>query len=325
MVPRIGITFGDPGGIGPEIILKTFSGEFSLPRACYIFFGSSLVIKNEEEALGIKLDLQPWDKKNIAGSPGLFLQEVENPLTAIKKGFPSVENGMASFLFFREAVEEAAKGGLQAIVTAPISKKSWDLAGVRWRGHTEYLNQAYPQAIMTFWSEKLKVALLSHHLPLKLALEKVKKNILLDYFRHLHQIIEKLKPREFEFLVAGLNPHAGEEGLLGSEEKKEIIPAIKQAQQQGIRISGPFPPDVIFRNALGLPDKIIIALYHDQGLVAFKLESFDTGVNTTLGLPFIRTSPDHGTAFDIAGRNLARPQSMIEAIKLAYYLIPRSF
>jgi 4-hydroxythreonine-4-phosphate dehydrogenase len=122
--------------------------------------------------------------------------------------------------------------------------------------------------------------------------------------------------------VAGLNPHAGEGGLLGHEETEEIAPAIKAARRQGIRISGPYPPDVVFRSAIGHSDKLVIALYHDQGLIPFKLAAFDTGVNLSLGLPFIRTSPDHGTAFDIAGKNRANPRSLVEAIKLAAALLP---
>ena len=132
--------------------------------------------------------------------------------------------------------------------------------------------------------------------------------------------MERIHLGKFSFLVAGLNPHAGEDGLLGSEEKDEIIPAVKEAKREGMNISGPHPPDVVFRQCLQQPDTIVIALYHDQGCIPFKLESFDLGVNLTLGIPFIRTSPDHGTAFDIAGKGKANPSSMIEAIKLAYAL-----
>jgi len=325
-IPKVGITLGDPGGVGPEIVLKAFSGKYSLPRADYILFGSSLVIEEAKKALGIELEIKPWDKlhKNRATFDLSFL-EIDCPLKKIKKGSPSKENGLASFLFFKEAFQEARKGKIQALVTAPISKKSWDLAGLEWRGHTDFLGQFYPQAIMAFWSEKIKIALYTHHLPLKNALKEIKKEKLSKFFLLLSKSLERTRFGEFEFLVAGLNPHAGEEGLLGSEEKEEIIPAIRKAQSKGVAISGPFPPDVVFRKALGHSEKIVIALYHDQGLIAFKLESFENGVNLTLGLPFIRTSPDHGTAFDIAEKNMANPQSMIEAIKLACELSQASF
>lgn len=322
-LPKIGITLGDPGGIGPEIVLKALSLKNSLPKICYILFGSSLVVEEEKLALGLELDIQPFYQTKETIFPSLSLLEIENPLKNIIKGSPSKENGQASFLFFKEAFEEAKRGTIQAFVTAPISKYSWKLAGLKWHGHTDFLSQIYPQAIMAFWSERIKVALFTHHLPLKAALEKIKKEDLLDFFLLLHQNIEKIQPETFHFLVAGLNPHAGEEGLLGSEEAEEIIPAIKHARKEGMRISGPFPPDVVFRNALNHPDKIVIALYHDQGLIPFKLEAFEKGVNVTLGLPFIRTSPDHGTAFDIANKRMANPESMVEAIKLAYELSPR--
>jgi len=171
---------------------------------------------------------------------------------------------------------------------------------------------------MAFWSEKIKVALFSHHISLKKALQKIKKEELLDFFLRLTKNLEKICPKRFHFLVAGLNPHAGEGGLIGAEENEIIIPAIKEAQKRGLRISGPIAPDVVFRKALAKPKEIVIALYHDQGLIPFKITAFEKGVNLTLGIPFIRTSPDHGTAFDIAGKGIASPQSMIEAIKLAY-------
>jgi 4-hydroxythreonine-4-phosphate dehydrogenase len=170
---------------------------------------------------------------------------------------------------------------------------------------------------MAFWSKKLKVALLSHHLSLQNALNKVNKEGLLDFFLSLDRSVRGVRQGDFTFLVAGLNPHAGEDGLLGREETKEIAPAIKKARRRGIKISGPYPPDVVFRNAFGKTDTIVIALYHDQGLVPFKLVAFDSGVNVSLGLPFIRTSPDHGTAFDIAGKDRANPRSLVEAIRLA--------
>ena len=324
-LPKIGITLGDPGGIGPEVVLKALSLKNYLPRASYILFGSSLIVEKEKQALGLDLDIQPFDKTKDTTSSSPALLEIENPLKNIKKGSPSKENGQASFLFFKEAVKEAKKGLIQALVTAPISKHSWNLAGLEWHGHTDFLSQTYPKAIMAFWSERIKVALFTHHLPLKAALEKIKEEDLLDFFLLLHHHTEKIKPETFHFLVAGMNPHAGEEGLLGSEEEEEIIPAIKHAQKQGMRISGPFPPDVVFRNALNNPDNIVIALYHDQGLIPFKLEAFEKGVNVTLGLPFIRTSPDHGTAFDIASKRMANPESMVEAIKLACELSPRLF
>ena len=316
--PVLGVALGDPGGIGPEVILRAFSGSSCLPEAQYVIFGSSLVLEKEGKALGIRLDPKPWDPEIKPETSGLFIREVECSLQPDIPRGPSAENGKASFLFFEEAVREARQSNIQGIVTAPISKKSWQLAGLPWRGHTEYLSERYPRAVMTFWSDELTVFLLSHHLPLKEALKKVKRKILLRFFLEQHQILEKTRPGEYEFLVAGLNPHAGEDGLLGDEEENEIIPAIREAREAGVRISGPISPDTIFLKVLGHPEKIVIALYHDQGLIGFKLKSFDLGVNVTLGMPFVRTSPDHGTAFDISGRGVAEPKSMVAAIRLAH-------
>jgi 4-hydroxythreonine-4-phosphate dehydrogenase len=322
-LPKIGITLGDPGGIGPEITLKAFARLHSLPKAQYIIFGSSLVLNKEKQDLGLNLNILPFKKQPSPSLSSLSLWEVSTPpLKEIKKGASFKANGKASFLFFEEAVKAASEGTIQALVTAPVSKKSWNMAGIHLSGHTDFLSREYPQAIMTFWSDRLKVALFSHHLSLKESLKRIKKKYLLEFFLHLDQHLKNIQSQTFNFLVAGLNPHAGEDGLLGNEEKDEIIPAIHRAQQQGMNIIGPFPPDIVFRKALNYPDKMVVALYHDQGLIPFKLAAFDDGVNLTLGLPFIRTSPDHGTAFDIAGKGKANPLSMIKSIELAYLLSP---
>jgi 4-hydroxythreonine-4-phosphate dehydrogenase len=316
-LPRIGITLGDPGGVGPEIVLKAFAGEYALPPAEYVLFGSRRVLRNEEKSVGIRFNFAPAGIRKRVSCGSLSFHDLPVPPRTLKKGILSADNGLASFRYFEFAVGEARRGRLQAVVTAPISKKSWALAGLRWKGHTEYLSRLYPEAIMAFWSKPLKVALLSHHLSLRTALRQVKSENLGRFFRGLDRSLKKVRPGGFEFLVAGLNPHAGEDGLLGREEIEEISPAVKKARRAGIRISGPFPPDVVFRMASGRKDRVVVALYHDQGLIPFKLKAFETGVNVSLGLPFVRTSPDHGTAFDIAGRNSASPASMVEAIKLA--------
>jgi 4-hydroxythreonine-4-phosphate dehydrogenase len=170
---------------------------------------------------------------------------------------------------------------------------------------------------MTFWSDRLKVALFSHHRPLSEAVAAVRKDALLAFFRTLHRALGRVPGGPFRLLAAGLNPHAGEDGTLGREEIGEIGPAVAAAAAEGIPVSGPFPPDAVFLKALGKADAVVAALYHDQGLIAFKMAAFATGVNATLGLPFVRTSPDHGTAFDIAGRGVADPRSMGEAVRLA--------
>jgi 4-hydroxythreonine-4-phosphate dehydrogenase len=318
-LPRLGVTCGDPAGIGPEIILKAFSRPGLLPAAHYTLFGSRKLLEKEQRALGLELRLGDTAfTENEEGS--LALRDLEEPSGSWGKGEPSAEAGRASFRYFEKAVDEARRGGLAAVITAPISKQSWHMAGLAWRGHTEYLDSLFPGAIMSFWSKRMKLALLSHHLPLREALALIKADILLRFFTHLQECLKKVGQAELELVVAGLNPHAGEGGILGGEEDEEIKPAVEQAKAGGLKISGPLPPDVVFRQALDRPGIMAVALYHDQGLIAFKLVAFETGVNVSLGLPFIRTSPDHGTAFDIAGTGKADPESLCQAIRLARQL-----
>jgi 4-hydroxythreonine-4-phosphate dehydrogenase len=316
-LPRIGISLGDPGGIGPEIILKILSAPSGLPPARYIVFGSAAVLESAAGELGMPALRFSPPAAGGPGSPSLSLVDIPIPEGPVRRGAVAAANGEASFAWFREAVEAARRAELEAIVTAPIAKASWALAGLPWRGHTEYLEHLHPGAAMSFWSDRLTVVLLSHHLPLREALALVTRDRLLRLLRTAAAAVAPAAPDAREFLVAGLNPHAGEDGLLGSEERDEIVPAIEAARLEGIRVRGPFPPDVVFREALDRPGKVVVALYHDQGLIPFKLTSFATGVNVTLGLPYVRTSPDHGTAFDIVGKGAADPASLAEAVRLA--------
>lgn len=305
--PTIGITLGDPGGIGPEVVLKAIQDKTQLPRAEFVLLG----VRELWEAQKKKF---PLSKTTAADYKFI---DIDAHVLQVKMGKAAAENGRISFFSFARAVEMAQSQTLDAVVTAPISKESWNLAGIKWAGHTEYLHFLYPEAVMSFFSDNLNVALFTHHLPLQKALKRVKKEALEDFLFLLFENVQKIWDKPFAFLMAGLNPHAGESGILGGEEIKEIIPAIKDAQIRGVPVEGPFPADVVFRMAYGRKDRIVVALYHDQGLIAFKLAAFETGVNVTLGLPFVRTSPDHGTAFDIAGKRKADPRSMIRAIQLA--------
>lgn len=310
ILPKIGITLGDPGGIGPEICVKALAEIDPIPNAEVMLYGSDSVLSRLSQNLDFALNTLPFT-----------LVECELPIQAPDMGQPSVESGQAAFLYFERAFLDAQAGKLQALVTAPISKQSWSLAGIPWPGHTAYFEKKYPNAIMAFFSQKLNVALFTHHIPLKAAIKEINRQALQEFFLRLFKLLDHRSFHITQFLVAGINPHAGESGLLGGEEQAEIIPAIQHAQQQGMPIIGPIPPDIVCREAYDHPDKMVISMYHDQGLIAFKLVSFQDGVNVTLGMPFIRTSPDHGTAFDIAGKNMADPSSMIQAIRLAFELV----
>jgi 4-hydroxythreonine-4-phosphate dehydrogenase len=315
-VPSIGVTPGDPGGIGPEVLVKALGAAREFPPAAYVLFTSPSILRAAEDRLGMRLPCREWVPAERP-EPGLFLSAVPGPDTAPTIGAVSAANGDASFRAFESAVAAARAGRLAAVVTAPISKAAWALAGHADRGHTEYLGRLYPGAIMAFWSDRLKIALFSHHRPLREALAAVRTDALADFFRALHRGLQRLPGAPFRLITAGLNPHAGEAGHLGREEIQEIRPAVERAAAEGIPVTGPFPPDTTFLAALDKKDTVAVALYHDQGLIAFKLTAFATGVNVTLGLPFVRTSPDHGTGFDIAGKGVADPRSMAEALRLA--------
>ena len=315
-VPTIGVTAGDPGGIGPEVVVKTLARAGGFPAAAYVVFTDPRVIGAEQERLGIRIASREW-RPDLPPEPGVFLAAVPCPAGPAASARVTAGNGEASFRWFEAAVERARSGRLQAVVTAPISKAAWALAGHAFRGHTEYLARIYPDAVMAFWSDELKIALFSHHRPLGEAVAAVRRDALIDFLRSLRRGLEKVPGGPFRLLAAGLNPHAGEDGQLGREEIDEIRPALEKAVSEGISVTGPFPPDTVFLRAMGQRDAVVVALYHDQGLIAFKLAAFATGVNVTLGLPFVRTSPDHGTAFDIAGKGVADARSMEGAVRLA--------
>ncbi|MDH7575002.1 MAG: 4-hydroxythreonine-4-phosphate dehydrogenase PdxA [Candidatus Saccharicenans sp.] len=314
--PVIGLTLGDPAGVGPEVILRTLKEVSSLPEARFLIFGQRKILDAWAHHLGLAPDLLP---AALAGG-NIELRETGSPLEGLEPGSPTAAGGRASFDFFSEAVEAAARDEIQALVTAPISKEGWHKAGIKYRGHTEYLESLYPEAMMTFWSRRLKLALFTHHLPLREAISRVRRQNLASFFRTLGRQLVRWNLGVEELLVCGLNPHAGENGALGIEEIQEIVPAVAEARSEGLNLSGPFPADTIFLKALDSPGKMVVSLYHDQALIAFKLLSFEQGVNLTLGLPFVRTSPDHGTAFDLAGKGLASLESFREAVWLAWKL-----
>lgn len=231
-----------------------------------------------------------------------------------------------SFEFVKVGIDLALKKKVDALVTAPISKEKWLKAGIKYKGHTECLvkTAGIKDYSMFFWSENLKVSLFTIHVPLKKVFHTIKKKRIVSFIRFLDRELQRLFKKKFNFLISGLNPHAGEDGFLGKEEKCEIVPALEILKREGenqagskINILGPYPPDVVFLKARETKDSVVIAWYHDQGLIPFKLLNIHSGVNLTLGLPFIRTSPAHGTAYDIAGKNIANPSSMTAAIRLA--------
>jgi len=297
---------GDPAGIGPEIVIKALV-DGSLNEICRpLIIGDAEFLKKNASALGLSLtDVKIHDLKNVPAG--------------ILPGIDSADTGSASAQYIETAVELWRKGEIDAVATAPISKKALSLAGYSYPGHTEFLAELTDtrEFAMSFFAEKLRVVLLSTHISLRDAIDRVKKESLVKLMKFSNATISQLFKKEIKIAVAGLNPHASEGGMFGSEEADEIIPAIQECQNAGIDVHGPFSPDTIFLRGFRGEFDAVISCYHDQATIAVKSLSFGSSVNVTLGLPLIRTSVDHGTAFDIAGKGIAEESSMKVAIRLA--------
>lgn len=323
--PKIGITLGDPAGIGCEVVLKSILHPEKKVERDYIpiLIGSLKVVEKTKQILKENFKIsEVTSLENLSEGINVF-NCVECDFRKITYGKLSREAGRVAYKSILHAIRLCTTKKIDAIVTAPINKASLNLAGFDYPGHTELFAKTTKTKnfAMMLLSEKLKIVLVTTHIPVKEINRKIKrdeieKKIELTYMA----LIKYFRIPEPKIGVLALNPHCGEGGLFGTEEEKEIIPAILDAKAKGIRVDGPLSPDTAFLNR---DYDCYITMYHDQGLIPFKLLSFGKGVNFTLGLPFIRTSPDHGTAFDIAGKGIADPSSMIEAIRLAVKLSRR--
>jgi len=323
--PLIGISMGDPLGVGPEVIFKALLDPEIRNQARFIIFGL-------HDSMDMAADLaevspfwwrEPYDGLARVGSGVLLADFDDYPVSASAEHGPDEAAGRASFRFVQEGVKHLRGGSIDALVTGPICKESWAMCNQRYAGHTDYLARTFEtkRIAMAFVAGRLRVALASDHIPLFELRNRFSIGM-------VHQPIDLLSRALHDWFgidsphigVLGLNPHAGENGLLGDDEQRIIEPALTLARNAGIRVSGPLPADTAFT-----PEAIekydgLVAMYHDQGLIPVKMMAFHDAVNVTLGLPVIRTSPDHGTAFNIAGRNKAHPGSMTAAIKLAIRL-----
>mgnify|MGYP002388890166 CR=1 FL=1 len=321
--PRIAVTMGDPTGIGPEIIVKVLSqrGTFHFCRP--IVLGDRNMIERAVRLLGSTIEVHEMETAGEQHYRHGALNLV--PLSAIRPeeagyGAPSPACGRAMYAYIAEAVRLAVRGEVDAITTAPISKKALSDAGYSYPGHTELLAELTGTAhyVMMLAGEKLKVVPVTIHCALRdvfrlLTTEKIVTAIGITH-RALQEYFRLPQPR---IAVAALNPHAGEGGLFGNEEEKTIVPALEQSRALGIDATGPLPPDTLFYHAAAGRYDAVICMYHDQALIPLKLLHFDEAVNVTLGLPIIRTSVDHGTAYDIAGTGRANPASLSNALKMA--------
>ena len=317
---RIAITQGDPAGIGPEVIVKALSSR-EVRRCCRaIVIGNADTVEEAVRRSGLRLRVRPVSTAaGLDSAPGIINVLHVSSRRSSMKCRPSVSAGRAVVRYIEKAVDCAVQREVDAIVTGPISKESLKMAGYGWPGHTELLAELTDakDAAMMFVSKRLRLILCTIHIPLRKVPGKITEPLVLRTIRCAQKGMAMLGRGAPRIAVAGLNPHGGEAGIMGDEEGRIILPAVKKAQREGLDVSGPFPPDVVFHKAWNGEFDIIVCMYHDQGLIPFKMLAFDTGVNVTVGLPIIRTSPDHGTAFDIAWKNRASPSSMIEAIKLA--------
>ncbi len=324
--PIVSITMGDPAGIGAEIIVMALAFP-EVHRICNpLVIGDAATIRDalRTTSAGIKVEgIERVDDAQF-GKGVIEVLDLHNvdPRTLLK-GRVAPMSGKASFEYVQRAVDLALSGKIQAIVTAPLNKESLNKAGYHYSGHTEILAElcGVKDVCMMLIAGNLRIAHVSGHLPLSEACRAVNKKRILTVIRLSLEAIKKLGIPEPRIAVAGLNPHAGERGLFGREEITEILPAVEEARSQGMNVSGPIPPDTVFYQAKEGKFDLVIAMYHDQGHIPLKLWDFFGGVSITLGLPLIRTSVDHGTAFDQAGRGTASPKSLIAAIRLATQLI----
>lgn len=314
--PRIGITIGDAAGIGPEIVLKSLADNALRETAEYLIIGDLEFLRAEAERLNIRVDLRAGDEP-VVGE--YTVHDLGNLPKSVEYGLEDPICGRAAGEYIEASVKLWSEGRIDAIATAPISKRSLSLGGYDFPGHTEFLAAltGTDRFAMSFFAGQLRVVLLSTHLSLKDAIARVTRERLAELIRFTSAEIAKLLGRPVKIAVAGLNPHASENGMFGSAEADEMSPAIDDCRSDGIDVSGPFAADTVFLRCNSGEFDAVIACYHDQATIAVKCLSFGKGVNVTLGLPLIRTSVDHGTAFDIAGRGIAEHSSMMEAIRLA--------
>jgi 4-hydroxythreonine-4-phosphate dehydrogenase len=333
--PVIGITMGDPAGIGPEVILKTLFDPRTRRLGRFVIYGLNEILTYAADQIEIdpfwyrvQHDSQRSGRTITENVVVLDFDEFDGLIGSPRR--PSKSGGAASKTFVEEAITDALlpeghARRLDAIVTGPISKESWQLAGFNWPGHTELFahRTRAKRHVMMFVSPRLRVALATTHLPLMKLRDVLTIGRVFDPIDLGHQACRQLGIEKPRIAVCGLNPHAGENGQFGDEETRVIRPAIDVACHAGIDARGPFPADTVFIDAAAGEYDLVVAMYHDQGLIPVKLLGWDKAVNWTLGLPIVRTSPDHGTAFAIAGNNKASAGSMLAATELALQLAAR--
>src|SRR4051812_227649 len=325
MVGWIGISLGDVTGVGPEVTLKALAAEAQADDLRYLLIGDAEHLRRLNLQLGLQLPLEPHAG---TGGTGRFL--VHNPLSeSLPEGLPAgaPAAAKAALAWLADGAQRCLRRELDGLVTAPVNKESIMQTGQPFVGQTEFLSQlagTERTAMMLLGQDErgrwLRVVLATTHVPLRLVAENLSPAKIELAIERAGQACTDLGLAQSRIAVCGLNPHAGEGGKIGTEEIVTITPAVQAAKRRGLDVSGPFAADALFYRVFKGDYEVVVAMYHDQGLVPLKMIGFETGVNWTLGLPFIRTSPDHGTAYDIAGQGIANPSSMRAAIRLAKQL-----
>lgn len=327
MKPVLGLTMGDPAGIGPELCLRALRESTVLDRCVPVLIGDFGVIKRVLPCLGSHeantparvISIEEWEKLECITDP-IIVDCAPLNGSSFGPGEISATCGKAGYIFIEQAIRAARDGKIAGVVTAPIHKEALRLAGIPHPGHTEIFTAltGAKRGCMMLHSDVLTVSMATthigyHEVPIRLSVTRI-----LDVIELTAEAMRRMLRREPRIGVCGLNPHAGEHGLFGQREEEQFVePAVARARERGIDASGPLVPDAAFTPAQRKKFDAFVTLYHDQGHIPFKMLAFDTGVNITLGLPIIRTSVDHGTAFDIAWKGLADPQSLYSAIRVA--------
>lgn len=341
MKPLIGITMGDPAGIGPEITVKALAHEGLYSRCTPIVLGDREALKLALSCTHSALRLHRIDKPSEAsGNPGI-IDYIDYRLLAPgswKYGTVSPLAGTAAFTYVKKGIELALRKELHAVVTGPINKEALRSAGYNYSGHTEIFADltGTKDYAMMLANRDLRVIHVTTHVSMRQACDLIKTDRVLTVIGLAHQALQAIDIDKPRIAVAGLNPHSSENGLFGDEEALEIIPAIEKAKAMGLDVEGPVPPDTVFVKALAGQYDVVVAMYHDQGHIPLKLSGFKLdpvtkrmssvgGINYTIGLPVIRTSVDHGTAFDLAGKGSANEESMVDAIEVAARMAVKKF
>jgi len=322
----LALTIGEPAGIGPDITIAAWLKRRELDLPAFYLIGDTAAIAARAQVLGVSIATAETSAENAASVFNDALPVVKTGIAATAKpGQPDGTSAPAAIASIRHAVADVIAGRASAVVTNPIAKSVLYQAGFSHPGHTEFLAQlaaatggAVPHPVMMLWSPDLAVVPVTIHLPLRDAITQLNTDLIVKTARIVAADLKaRLGIASPRLAISGLNPHAGEDGSLGTEDQSIIAPAIAALRRDGIDVRGPLPADTMFHAAARKTYDCAICMYHDQALIPIKTIAFDDGVNVTLGLPFIRTSPDHGTAFDIAGTGRANPSSLIAALRLA--------